>query len=164
MNDDGYERLETEAGQEQQYIEFEQQAEEQAMADHINETEAALKVMVLTPHIRGYLAEKDPQALKQAIKALGLSPIESLPSEEVEVMVGAVKVIDICDLMDELVPGWSSEFGAEAYSRAGAAVMEWVNANGAHYYAADREDFSKVAAAFEAERAGKRVVVVEDLS
>ena len=134
------------------------------MADHLNETEAALKVLVLTPHIRGYLAEKDPQALKQAIKALGLTPIESLPSEDVEVFVGAVKVINVCDLMDDLIPGWSSDLAPGAYSRAGAAVMEWVNANGAHYYAADREDFSKTAAAFEAERAGKRVVVVEDLS
>lgn len=123
-------RYEVEAAQESQYIEFERDAEEQAMADDIKQ-----------------------------------SP-ESLPGELYEAMHSAVKVINVCDLMDVLIPGWTepTEDGAERYRRAGAAVMGWVNAHGAHYYAADREDFSKVAAAFEAERAGKRVVVVEDLS
>jgi hypothetical protein len=32
--------------------------------------DAALKVLVLTPHIRAYLVEKDPMALKQAEEAL----------------------------------------------------------------------------------------------
>jgi hypothetical protein len=102
----------------------------------------------------------ETEALVQQIDRLP----ESLPGEQYPVMVGEVKVINVCDLMDVLVPGWSSEFGMEAYRRAGAGVMGWVNEHGAHYYAADREDFSMTKAAFEAERAGKRVVVVEDLS
>jgi hypothetical protein len=34
---------------------------------------AALKVLILTPHIRDYLERSDPQALQQARLALGLS-------------------------------------------------------------------------------------------
>jgi hypothetical protein len=91
---------------------------------------------------------------------------ESLPGAHYEVFVGTVKVINVCDLLDVVLPDWTGrdENGAARYSRAGEAVMAWVNAHGAHYYSADREDFSMVKAAFEAERAGKRVVVVEDLS
>ena len=87
---------------------------------------------------------------------------ESLPGEMEPVMGGFVKVINICTLLDVLTPGWETRFGD--YEATSKAVQAWVAEHGAHYYAADREDFSMVKAAFEAERAGKRVVVVEDLS
>lgn len=122
--------------------------------DHI-ETEAAQESQYI---------EFEREAEEAALLTTLAAEPSSLPGEHYDVMVGTVKVINVCDLMDVLVPGWSGEFGAAAYSKAGAAVMAWVNAHGAHYYAADREDFSQTCAAFEAERAGKRVVVVEDLS
>jgi len=39
----------------------------------VSPAERALAVMVLTPHIRAYLTEKDPKALEQAIAALPAS-------------------------------------------------------------------------------------------
>jgi hypothetical protein len=41
----------------------------------IDALRAALHVIVLTPHIRAYLAEHDPKALAQALKAIAQSDI-----------------------------------------------------------------------------------------
>jgi hypothetical protein len=43
-----------------------------AQQDEVDTLTAALKVLVLTPHVRAYLAVMDPKALKQAQQALGL--------------------------------------------------------------------------------------------
>ncbi len=43
---------------------------------HINKLENALKVLTRTQHIREYLEDTDPQALNQALDALGEAPIE----------------------------------------------------------------------------------------
>lgn len=72
-----------------------------------------------------------------------------------------IKVVNICDLLDVVRPNWLKDFD---YERESASVMGWCRENGAHYYAAPREDFSKYVAVREAEEAGKGIVVVEDLS
>jgi hypothetical protein len=72
-----------------------------------------------------------------------------------------VQVVNICDLLDAVAPNWLDNYNYDANS---AKVFEWCEANNAHYYAADREYFSKIEAAWQAEEAGKKIVVVEDLS
>ena len=79
-----------------------------------------------------------------------------------------VEVVNICTLMDQL-------FGKDRYSPAtlatrlsykeeSAIVMAWVKDNNAHYYADPREDFFTWKGQEEAAAAGKKIVVVEDLS
>jgi hypothetical protein len=46
----------------------------------------ALLVIVLTPHIREYLEENDPVALRQARAALGESVIEAVTAGDKEVV------------------------------------------------------------------------------
>lgn len=72
-----------------------------------------------------------------------------------------VQVVNVCDLLDVVNPGWLDNYD---YDTNMDKVFEWCEANNAHYYAADREDFSYISAAFRAEEAGKTVVVAEDLS
>lgn len=45
-----------------------------------------------------------------------------------------------------------------------SVLCRWMNAVDAHYYAAEKEDFSVWKGVIEAQEAGKRRVVVEDLS
>lgn len=105
-----------EAEQEQQYIEFERQDEENTMAATANHTAKAidaalaerteksavatryaamakaLKVMVLDGGIRAYLAVLDPQALKQAQAALGMESYDPLPDlRDMQVILTALR-------------------------------------------------------------------------
>jgi hypothetical protein len=85
---------------------------------------------------------------------------ESLASTLYPTHRGAVRVIGVCTLLDALAPGWESR----GYMECSPELKVWLAENNAHYYSAEREDFSRITAAYEAERAGKRIVVVEDLS
>lgn len=78
-----FEREAVEAEREAQYLNEEnamvdkRTQRERAAADYreklvVAEMENALKVIVLTPHVRAYLAVMDPKALEQAQQALGL--------------------------------------------------------------------------------------------
>ena len=77
-----------------------------------------------------------------------------------------VQVVGHPDLLDVLFPEyWNTPYEQRpSYETMSDAVFAWCEANNAHYYAADREDFSYISAAFRAEEAGKTVVVAEDLS
>ena len=74
-----------------------------------------------------------------------------------------VKVINICALIDVILPDY---WGNPNYTYAdeSKAVMDWCEANDAHYYADVRENFWVGHGVREAREAGKSVVVVEDLS
>ncbi len=81
----------------------------------------------------------------------------------------AIKVVNICDLLITLFgPNHYSTFhgmpGYVDYSEQNAAVMKWCKENNAHYYAADREDFSQYEAKCQAAALNLSTVVVEDLS
>lgn len=75
-----FEREAVEAEREAQYLNEEREhamKEHQiccpcAQQDEVDTLTAALKVIVLTPHVRAYLAVMDPKALEQAQQALGL--------------------------------------------------------------------------------------------
>lgn len=77
-----------------------------------------------------------------------------------------VQTINICDLLEVLVPGyWSMDFLQRPdYATTQAAIADWCRTHGAFHYAADREEFSRYAAACQALRAGFELVVLEDLS
>jgi hypothetical protein len=60
---------------------------EWAAADYREKLKNALKVLVLTPHIRAYLVVMDPKALEQAETAL-LSPAASTDARLVKLMEG----------------------------------------------------------------------------
>ncbi len=81
----------------------------------------------------------------------------------------AVKVVNICDLLITLFgPNHYSTFsgmpGYVEYGAQCAAVIKWCKENNAHYYAADREDFSQYEAQSQAAALNLSTVVVEDLS
>ena len=77
-----------------------------------------------------------------------------------------VKVIGICDLMEQLFPGyWDNlNFLKYDYETTSKAVREWCEANNAHYYAQPKEKFWVPIGVGEAIELGKPIVVVEDLS
>ena len=77
-----------------------------------------------------------------------------------------VQTINICDLLEVLVPGyWSMDFLQRPdHAATQAAVTDWCRTHGALYYSAPREEFSRYGAACQALRAGLELVVLEDLS
>lgn len=68
------------------------------------------------------------------------------------------------DLLDAIVPGWSTAWAQGQYEVTEAAVTAWCEAHNAHYYARGDEDFSEYEAAGEAAALGKRIVVLDNLS
>jgi hypothetical protein len=92
--------------------------------------------------------------------------------EETPVMVAGVEadgvydgvtVINICKLIDVILPDY---WGNPDYSYEDECkvVMDWCEANDAHYYADVREEFWVGHGVREAKEAGKSIVVTEDLS
>lgn len=75
-----------------------------------------------------------------------------------------VKVINICDLLENLFPGYFDGKVRPGFDETGEAVIEWCKKNDAHFYARCREDFFMWEGVDEASSAGKTVVVVEDMS
>ena len=74
-----------------------------------------------------------------------------------------VKVINICALIDVMLPDyWGNP--NYTYKETNKIVMDWCEANDAHYYADVRENFWVGHGVREAKEAGKSVVIVEDLS
>lgn len=75
-----------------------------------------------------------------------------------------IKVINVCDLLGVLFgESWASDYD-RSYEETQAAILTWCKANGAHYYARPRENYSRIEAIAEARSAGNVTVVVEDLS
>ncbi len=77
-----------------------------------------------------------------------------------------IKVINICDVLDAFreenysgTPCWEIPYEEE-----NKYLDEWVKKNDAHFYARPREDFFLAEAVEEAFKAGKGIVVVEDMS
>lgn len=97
-----------------------------------------------------------PAGLKFELVPSGLFSSES----------AAVEAINICDLLEVLIPGYWSMDGSERpdYETSRGLTTAWCKANGAHYYAEDREDFSLIEAASQAVQKGLLRVVYEDLS
>ena len=93
------------------------------------------------------------------------SPSLPLTPVDVEGLV-RVQTINICDLLDALIPGyWSMDFLQRPdYTTTQAAVTDWCRTHGAYHYAEPREEFSRYGAACAALRAGLELVVLEDLS
>jgi hypothetical protein len=77
-----------------------------------------------------------------------------------------VKIISICDLMDMIFPKyWENErYKHIDYDESSEAMRQWCKTHNAHYYAREKHCFSKVEAIVEAQKLGKSIVVVEDLS
>lgn len=78
--------------------------------------------------------------------------------------VDAVKAITVCEVLDQHLPGWVTDYTPDAYERCCAVVREYCEKNNAHYYARGDEDFSKYEAQREAYEAGKTLVVLDNLS
>jgi hypothetical protein len=74
--------------------------------------------------------------------------------------------INVCDVLSHLFPDYwdMSKWATRSYEADRAAVLEWCDAHGAHYYARGREDFSLTEAREEAVSMGLARVVYEDLS
>ncbi len=102
------------------------------------------------------------------VNMMDASHSPSLPYSAPVDVEGLVRVqtINICDLLNVVVPGyWSMDFLQRPdYATTQAAVADWCRTHGAFHYAADREEFSRYAAACQALRAGLELVVLEDLS
>ncbi len=76
-----------------------------------------------------------------------------------------ISVVNICDLMFELYgPDYFNTTTSRSWDEESKAVIDWCDEHNAYYYAACREDFSIYDAANQAEKAGKILVVVEDMS
>ena len=77
-----------------------------------------------------------------------------------------VEMINICDLLGQLFPGYWDNLNFLKYDYADTCdkVNKWCEANNAHYYARGRESFFKWEACDEAIALGKTKVVLEDLS
>lgn len=79
--------------------------------------------------------------------------------------IEGVEVVDVCTLLRELYGEAFFKIPRPvSYSERCEAIEKWCRENGAWFYQADREDFSRTAAAFQTLRKGLRRVVVEDLS
>jgi len=74
-----------------------------------------------------------------------------------------VKVINICHLIDFLF-GERSWNSGPSYKEQGVIIMKWAEEHGAHYYAACKEDFFIWNGVWEAQKKGKTVVIVENMS
>ena len=75
--------------------------------------------------------------------------------------VDEVVVVNICTLLQELCGPALIDL---SYEQECAMVRAWIEKKNAHYYARPKEDFFVAEAVFEAKKAGKMIVVVEDLS
>jgi hypothetical protein len=95
------------------------------------------------------------------MKTPSIKPMSLVLADRVE-----VEVYSICAVLGAIYPGyWDMSWAVRpSYEVSRTAVALWAQEHGAHNYAEDRESFSTVRAAFEAERLGLKRVVVEDLS
>lgn len=95
------------------------------------------------------------------MKTPSIKPISTVFASHSE-----IEVFNICDVLTSLYPGyWEMDWeDRPAYPVWRAAVDSWAAEHGAHVYSEDRERYSAVSAAFEAEELGLSRVVVEDLS
>jgi len=77
-----------------------------------------------------------------------------------------VEIVNDCDLMEILFPGyWSQALYANySWEEMSCAVVKWCMENDAHYYAREKHEFIIYEAVHEAKDAGKSVVVVENMS
>lgn len=82
---------------------------------------------------------------------------------EAEGVLDGVTVINICKLIDAILPEYWGNPNI-TYKDESKAVMDWCEANDAHYYADVREDFWVGHGVSEAKEVGKSIVVTEDLS
>jgi len=103
------------------------------------------------------------KAIKSAaIVAADTWPIERIDGVRVMDTYGEVKVINICALLDVILPDWMR--GLHDYDEQGAVIVEWAKKNGAYIYSRCREDFHIGSAVTEAIADGKKVVIIEDMS
>lgn len=96
------------------------------------------------------------------MKTPSIKPTSLVLADRIE-----VEVYNICAVLGAIYPGYWEQLPWKtqpSYEVSRAAVALWAREHGAHTYAEDRENFSTVRAAFEAERLGLKRVVVEDLS
>lgn len=75
-----------------------------------------------------------------------------------------IKVIGICTFCETIYPDFFKN--NERFSIRDKAITEFIRKHfdKIHFYSAPREDFSEMTAIFEARKAGKKFVIVEDLS
>lgn len=89
-----------------------------------------------------------------------------MKSPKVMESYGNVDVINICDLLECLFPGYfdSDAWMKIGFDEEGEAVIKWIADNDAYYYGKPKEDFFIGEAVRECAELGKYLVVVEDMS
>lgn len=85
---------------------------------------------------------------------------------EVKVMQvqDGIEVINICDLLEAFFGEAAFKWNGPSYKETSAKVREWVAEKDAYYYSDVKEDFFIWKGVSEAKAAGKKIVVVENLS
>jgi len=75
-----------------------------------------------------------------------------------------VDIINVCDLLEHLYPGYFDGECNPEYEETGRAIQAWAAINGAEIYCRPRESFFMYQAIEQAIKADKTIVIVEDMS
>ena len=71
--------------------------------------------------------------------------------------------VDSLDQKAQKIQGEGSD-ASDEYVRTGIMMKQWAKENNAHYYGAPHSSFSKLKAIKQAQDAGKRIVILDDMS
>lgn len=75
--------------------------------------------------------------------------------------INGVQAIGMATLIEHL---YGEDWYKVGYKESSKKVLEWIEENDAHYYAAVKEDFFPYSGSLEAIKAGKSIMVMDNLS